>query len=299
MADTTQTVTTIAAEPDWMQKLRQDNLANAAALTAKPKDIGYYQVADLSPEQKQAIALAHQGIGSYQPYLNKAADSYDLAAALYGGSTSAYNPNDVSTFMNPYQQLVTQQENAEAARNAAIQNQTLAGQAARAGAYGGSRFGVQMAEQAGNLARIQGEQTAKDYQNNYSQAQTAALNAFQNQKAREQTAASGITTLGQNNVALGQTTSALGQGDTSFLYNMGNNLQQFQQKQLEAQRMNTDLAANAPYQQFSYYNDILNKTPSGQQTTQATTAAQPNMWGQLLGLGTTALGAYNLMNKAP
>ena len=109
--------------------------------------------------------------------------------------------------------------------------------------------------------------------------------------------AAGLANVGQQQSALGQQTSALGQGDTSFLYNMGLNLQGQNQKQLEAQRMNEQMYAYEPYQRMSYYADLLNKTPSGQMQTSQTTSPQTSPWSQVLGLGTTALSAYNLYNK--
>jgi hypothetical protein len=237
--------------------------------------------------------MAQQGLGSYAPYLEQAGRAYGQAGGLYAGTTGAYDPNSAQAYMNPYQAAVTQRAVEEMSRNADIQQQTLASQAVKSGAFGGSRFGVQQAELGRGLADIQSQRIMQDYSQNYSQAQQAAMGAFQNQQARAQTSAAGIAGLGQQTANLGQQTSALGQGDVSFLYNMGQNLQGQSQKELEATRLNQQQSAYAPYQQMSYYGDVLNRTPSGQTSTTQTSAPSASPLSQVAGLGVTALGAYN------
>jgi hypothetical protein len=200
--------------------------------------------------------------------------------------------------MNPYQQQVTQNAIQEMNRQAAIQQQGVSAQAAKAGAFGGSRFGIQQAELGRNLADVQSARIMQDYAQNYSQAQQAAMNAFQNQQARMQSAGQGLATVGQGIAGLGQQTSALGQGDVSFLYNMGANMQGQQQKLLDAQRMNQAMMNAEPYQRLSYYADILNKTPSGQMGMTATTQPTPSPFSQIAGLGIAGLGAYNMGKTA-
>lgn len=111
-----------------------------------------------------------------------------LATALGAAGTEAYNPLSALAYMNPYQQAVTQKAVEEMGRQAQIQQQSLSAQAVKAGAFGGSREGVQRAELGRNLADVQSKRILEDYFQNYSQAQQAALNAFQNQQARAQTA---------------------------------------------------------------------------------------------------------------
>jgi len=287
MADVTKQEV-VTREPEWMEKLRQDYLKQVATLTGQTLAPAEYKVAGLSPEQKQAVIMAQQGIGSYAPYLEQAGKAYGQAGGLYAGTTGAYDPNSAEAYMNPYQAAVTQRAVEEMSRNAAIQQQGVAAQAVKAGAFGGSRFGVQQAELGRGLADIQSQRIMQDYSQNYS-----AMNAFQNQQARAQASAAGIAGLGQQTANLGQQTSALGQGDVSFMYNMGQNLQGQTQKELEATRLNQQQAAYAPYQQMSYYGDVLNRTPSGQTSTTQTSAPSASPLSQVAGLGVTALGAYN------
>lgn len=299
----------ITREPAWMEALRQGLLADVKGVTGTAQPVPEYQVAGLSPEQTNAIMMAREGIGSYKPFLEQAGGTYGMAGGMYTGAAGmgmagaqGYDPNMASSFMNPYQAGVTQKALEEMNRQAAIQRQGVAAQAVRGGAFGGSRYGVQQAELGRNLADIQSKRIFEDYASNFSQAQQAAMNAFQNQQARTQAAGQmmlgagqGISGLGQQYAALGQQTQALGQGDTSFQYNMGANLQALNQKQLDAQRLNQAMYNAEPYQRLSYYADILNKTPSGQQGMTMTTAPSPSPFSQIAGLGIAGLGAYNLM----
>lgn len=387
--DNTSTQTVYTREPEWMEAYRRALLEDAQSLISRKTKIPEYRVAGMSPEQKRAIVMASQGVGSYKPFLKTAGGLYGEAAQDYRGltgygddamsairkgmnksqsyinearggyqdvggyaedalglsmrGTRKYDPNSVSEFMDPYQEAVTANVMKNLRRESAIQQNAATSQAVSGGAFGGSRFVVQQAEMGRNLADVQGQTLASQRSANYSQAQQAAMGAFQNQQARMQQAgqtalgagqlqaqgaagiaglgqqqyamgqgvgqmdlqagqlqaqgAAGLSSLGQQQSALGQQTSALGQGDTSFLYNMGLNLQGQNQKQLEAQRMNEQLYAAEPYTRMSYYADLLNRTPSGQMQTSQTTSPAASPWSQMLGLGTAALSAYNLYNK--
>jgi hypothetical protein len=257
----------------------------------------------------------------------------DMAARLGVAGAQSYDPNSVAAFMNPYQQQVTQNSIAEMNRQAEIQRSNNASAASKAGAFGGSRFGVQTAETNRNLAEVQSKKIFEDYFNNYNQAQQNSMNAFQNQQARAQTAgnialgagqnisstniqagqlgmgaanqagqlqgasAAGLATLGTSTANLGQLQSGLQQGDTSFLYNIGQKQQDQRQKELDAQRQSQLQAAYEPYQRVSFLSDIYKGAPSSQQTISQTTAPSASLVSQVAGLGTAGLAAYNLMGK--
>jgi hypothetical protein len=279
MADTT-TQEYVQREPEWMEALRRALIGDVKDLAKNaPQNMPEYQVAGLSPEQINAIKMAKEGIGAYKPYIDKANELMTQAG------TAKYDPNAVTEYMNPYQKEVTQNAIAEMNRQAAIQQQGVSAQAAKAGAFGGSRFGVQQAELGRNLADVQSSRIMQDYSQNYSQAQQAAMNAFNNQQARAYQSGTGLASLGQE-------ASALNQGDASFQYNIGGNLQAQNQKLLDAQRMNQQMYNMEPYQRMSYYADILNKTPSGQIGYTQTTQPSASPFSQIAGLATAGLGAY-------
>lgn len=365
MVDTTVQEQIVSESPELAA--RKLGLIDAAKLLAeKPVDIPTAQVAAMSPQQIEAIRMAGEGIGSYEPYIQNAGEAYtksaegyaglpeygiagmnvagtaaenavagatgygDLAAQLAVSGAQGYDPTAVSAFMNPYQQQVTQNAIAEMNRQALIQQANNASAAGKAGAFGGSRFGVQTAETNRNLAEVQSKKIFEDYYNNYAQAQKASMDAWGQQQTRAQNAgttalgvgnsiaganvsagtmasnaatnagnlqyqgAQGIQSLGRDTAALGQQLSGLQQGDTSFLYNVGEKQQQQKQKELDTGYKNEMTAAYEPYQRVSWVSDIYKSTPSSQQTISQTSAPSASVASQAAGIGTAGLAVYNL-----
>lgn len=253
--------------------------------------------------------------------------------ALGISGAQAYDPRSVVSYMNPYQEAVTQRAVAEMGRQAQIQQNQLSAQAVKSGAFGGGREGVQRAELGRGLADVQSKRILEDYFANYTQAQQAAMNAFQNQQARaqaagnltlgagqleqagaagiaglgqlglagavqagqlEQAGAAGFGALGQQTAALGQMQSGLQQGDVSFLYNIGSQQQAQRQRELDALRQTQLQQAYEPFQRISFLSDIYKGAPSSQQTISQVTAPAPSLISQVAGLGTAGLAAYNL-----
>jgi hypothetical protein len=338
-------------------------------LADKPVDVPAYQLAGITPQQEEAVKMAGLGVGSYQPYMTSANDAYAKAAEGYGGmpeyglagigqagqygtaatqgasgfgnlaslygmvGANTYDPNSVTSYMNPYQKNVTDSAIAEMNRQAQIQQLGVSSAATKAGAFGGSRFGVQQAELGRNLAEVQSKKIFEDYYNNYAQAQKASMDAWGQQQQRSQsagnlllgvgnsvantniaagnmglnaatqggqlqgTSAAGIASLGTATAALGQQQSGLQQGDVSFLYNLGEKQQGMQQKELDASRQTQIQQMYEPYQRVSFLSDIYKGAPSSQQTISQTSAPSASIASQVAGLGTAGLAAYNLMGK--
>jgi len=270
-----------------------------------------------------------QAIGAVTGGAQRAVGAADIGTAAGFAGAQGYNPNAVYDYMNPYQQAATQATLGEIARQGRIAETGIAAQAVRSGAFGGSREGVQRGELQRNVLEQQARTAAQDYSTNYQQAQQAAMNAFQNQQSRlqqagnmalgagqlglaagqqlgqaavsagqlQQAGAAGIAGLGQQQAQLGQLTSGLGQGDVSFMYNLGGQLQGYQQKVLDAARQTSLQAQYEPFQRISFLSDIYKGAPSTQQTLAASTAPSPSLVSQATGLGIAGLSAYNLLNK--
>ena len=238
-----------------------------------------YQIAGMSQNQQDAIAAGQQGIGAYQPYMTSAtqqlanaqnttgqgvttlqgADTrgqFGTAQGLAGlaaqgtlGATQPIGQAQISQYMNPFTNLALQQQMGEMNRQAQIQGQGLQAQAVRAGAFGGSREGIQRAEMGRNLAQAQNQAIANSMQQNYGQALGAAQQQQQAQMAGYNQLsnigqgigglatqqfgigsqlAQGLGALGtqQGNLAtqgtaMGQAAQGMGQQDVNFLYNLG------------------------------------------------------------------------------
>jgi hypothetical protein len=84
------------------------------------------------------------------------------------GSTSPTGP--AAQYMNPYLQAVLAPQLEELRRQAGITQQGLAGKAAQAGAFGGTRYGLQEAENQRNLMQEMNKTIGTGYANAYDKA---------------------------------------------------------------------------------------------------------------------------------
>ena len=157
------------------QGLTQEAARGIGALNIQPQmqaAYGAYQAgAGVAGDIGALAGTAGQGLPTAQ-----------YGAAMIPGATSAYQPGQAAAYMNPYQQQVTANALKEMQRQADIAMQGQAAQAVRAGAFGGTREGVQRAETARNLMDVMGQRIVQDYAQNYLQAQQAAQQAFEAQQ---------------------------------------------------------------------------------------------------------------------
>ena len=279
-----------------------------------------FQFAGFTPQQQQAFQLASSGIGSYAPYLQQAQQQAGLGAttqaigagtmaqaspyfqagaqAMQGGA-QAYDPTSAQAFMDPYQTNVTQEALKEYERQADIARTGLATSAQKAGAFGGSRMGVQEAELDRNLADIKSRRVFEDMSRNYQQAQGAAMGSFADQQKRQLASGQGLGQLGQGLGQLGQGFGQLGLGQASVAKTqagLGALGQQLGQAQMEANRQQQLMAQREPYTRLGFASDILRGAPSGQ--IQYTQQPQTNPYAQALGLGIAGLGAMGQYGQA-
>jgi hypothetical protein len=175
-------ITRQAGETDAGFKARQDA---ARAFTTRQQNLAGIapQVAGQTALQSLAEIKALQGVGSFQPFLQRAEQEAQLASGLgttaLGGLTAAGQEltgagtalgtagatvggvplgaqafqQDVSQFMSPYQQQVIDASLAEFDRNKQMQEQQLRDQQAKLGVLGAGRAGVQLAEFGTGAAR--------------------------------------------------------------------------------------------------------------------------------------------------
>ena len=198
-------------------------------------------------------------------------------------------------FMDPYQTNVTQEALKEYERQADIARTGLATSAQKAGAFGGSRMGVQEAELDRNLADIKSRRVFEDMSRNYQQGQGAAMGSFADQQKRQLMAGQGLSGLAKQRAGLGALSQQLGQGDIQSLLGVGGMQQQLGQGMLEAQRQQQLMAQREPFNRLTFASDILRGAPSSQIS--YTTQPQTNPFAQALGLGIAGLGAYGQFNQ--
>jgi hypothetical protein len=225
--------------PDYLQDTSKDFAKQLTAATSVPIDTtkftGRQFVAGEDPLQTQAINLAQQGVGSYQPFLTAAQSAVTTQAGLSG-------PQAFQQFMSPFQQQVIDTTLQDFDRQAAMGRQGIRDQAVTSGAFGGGREGVQMAEyDAGNL-RNRASLLAQLQQQGFTQANQLAQNAFQQQGnlAAQQ--------MGLSNFQRG----SLGQ-DVSALGNLGAFRQGLTSAQLQADAAANRTAAYEPMGRLDQY----------------------------------------------
>ena len=136
----TATETTFPILPEFARQPVADIAATVGELLQQPLQVPMRQVAGLSPTQIAAMDRAQQGIGSFQQFLDRAADAQaqGLATIGQGAQTLAgadFGPGAGDAFFDKYQQDVTAEALKEIDRQAQIAENRLAGQAVQAGAF--------------------------------------------------------------------------------------------------------------------------------------------------------------------
>tara|TARA_R100001460_G_C3552628_1_gene175254 strand:+ start:383 stop:1261 length:879 start_codon:yes stop_codon:yes gene_type:complete len=233
----------------------------AKALTEQGYTLPDLQQAQFSFPQQLAFANALQGIGAYQPYLQQAQAATQQGQDLLAGIAQAPTAAQIESYSNPFQQQVIDATMAQLNKQAAQQQNQLAGDAVQGGVFGGSRYGVQQAELSGAQQQAQAQALAGLNAQNYSQA----LQGAQNQLERQRLAGLGIGALGGQYAQLGSQAQAMGGQDVQNLLGIGGLQQQFGQQSLDIARQNQLQKIMQPYQQLGFYGDILQGAPSSAQ----------------------------------
>jgi len=171
------------------------------------------------------------GVAGYQPFLQQ--------AAAYSG------PQAAQQFMSPYQEEVIDTTLSEFDKQRAIQQQQIGQQAIQAGAFGGSREGVQQAEFGSQTLQDRALLEAQLRQQGFQQAQQAAAVAQQQQ--------AGLASL-QPSLAQ-STVQQLGTAGTTDLA--------YQQAVLDAAAQGARTAAFEPYDRLQFLGSTVGGLLSG------------------------------------
>ena len=178
------------------------NLANTAGA-----GLGYLGAAGQGIDTAQQMAMA-----SRQADLAPSQQLMGAGIGSLAGAAQGYNPYSAAAFMNPYQQAVIQESLQEINRQGDIARQNLQAQAVRAGAFGGSREGIQRAELERGLSQTRNQAIINALQQGYGSAQQQAQQAFEQQQQRQLAQGQGIANIGQALGAQNLQQAGLGQG---------------------------------------------------------------------------------------
>lgn len=312
---TTQTTTTI---PAYARPSVERMLGKTEALTNAPyRAYRGQRVAEFSPLQQEAFQAA-QNLGPAQQigYGTKFAGLAGLRAGQMGYDPSQFYsgsvlmPGMTQAYMSPYQQSVSDIEKREALRQSNIMGQGLQAQAARAGAFGGTRQALQEAERQRNLLTQMGDIQARGGQAAYDRAlqqfnaeNQAMLEAQRLSEASRQFGANIGMQANQQQLAAAQAMREL--GGTQFSQQEGamraraeaGALQQARQQQILDAKYQDFLNQQADqYRKLSFMSDVLRGGPLTQATEQRF-QAPPSPFAQVAGAGMSALALRQLARK--
>ena len=300
----TETTQTQVLIPEYIEKPTEKMANTLDQLMQQQFNVPQQQVAGFSPTQQAAMMQAYGGIGAYQPFLQAATDAQAAALGTTGAGVQAlgqmdFDPARAKAFMDPYQQNVTQEALKEIDRQAAMASNQLAGKAVQAGAFGGSRFGLQQSELARNAQDLRSRRIFEDLSRNYQQAQAAAsaANTQRMQQAQQFGQLGKLTSgIGGAMAGLGAQTQALGQQDVGQLMGIGGMQQQLGQRMFDTQTANLAAMQNAPYQRLSAGAGIMGQLlPGGAGTQVVAPLAQTNPYAQAAGLLATGAGGLGAL----
>lgn len=286
-AATTQTTTT--EFPSELRPYITDILERAKGQAEREEEQGYQaytgpRIAEFEPEQLAAQQGVREFVGrgvAASPGLSSAQTYYTPALGLTLGQAEQFGAPQAAQYMSPYQQAVIDVEKREAARGFAPQMQQIGAQAARAGAFGGSRQAILEAEAGRNLQRQLGDIQTRGLQSAYDRAQAA----FEAQKARERGAAGALS-------QMGAAIPAQALKEIGALQSLGSERQQMAQRALDLGYSQFREEQMFPTRSLQEYQSIIRGFPFTPSTYSASSyIAPPSSLAQnVLGIGTGIAG---------
>ena len=256
----------------------------------------------------QTGALTRTGVASFQPFLDQALTGMQAGQQTAASGIPAlqaaqgqFDPSqsNYQQFFDQYQADVTQQALKQMDQEAAKAQANLATQAQRAGAFGGSRFGVQEAELAKNLQDIKSRRISEDLSRNFQQAQAKAMDTFERAQARNLgvgqalgQAGQGQANLGQGIAGLGQLGFGLGQQGVGTLGTIGGQRQARNQALADEALRLTTARQQEPLNRLRFVQDQLSRVPSAQQRTIEQPIPFTNPLLGAIGAGISGLGTF-------
>lgn len=268
------------------------------------------RIADQSDATKSGMNAMMNYANSGQGMLNSAANmssavaNQSLAAAnnritAQNIGTNIFTNDAARQYMSPYMDNVIQGEQANAMRNAQIEQAQRNQQAARAGSFGGSRAAVQNQMAAGQVQRNmtdiynKGMQSAfENAQSQFNADQGRALTAAQaNQNANLQAQQSTAQYSLQNRQLAGQSANNLAQYQQQYdqgalnraksQLGVGQMQEDYSQKKLDRSYQDFVNQRDAEKQRLQFLSSLLQGVPVSANSDVTTTGSQNNLAGLL------------------
>ena len=300
--------------PEYIQKAYTDLLKNVADYVGGAQPLPDFQLAGLSPAQKQARIMQFANLGfDYDPVKGftktgsaVGADSLSKGLAALGdygkqagdlyssAGLAKFDPQSYKAFMNPFQDELI----AEVNKATNIQKNLAAGQQTRGGVFGGSRGQIQSGMIDQGAQDTIGKLTAANFNN----AMKSAMVDFQNQQKNQLVSARGLGALGLGMSGqygrTAQLENALANQGVMQMMGIGAQDQKMAQANLDMDRANILQAQNQPMALYGFMSDILAGAPSTMGYQYQQTYGQPgSMFSNILGTGATLLGGLGTLGK--
>ena len=275
-------------------------------------------IARFTDAQKTALQLGMDGVGAYQPMMDKGAANVEKGLSVYDrgrditemgvdalsgtmnadGTARSFDPNAYQAYMDPFTQEVIDTTFADINRQADMDRNRVRDGAIGAGAFGGSRGALQQSELTRNTADQMARTGAGLRSQGYGAAQQQAQSVFENQMSRGANASQIFNQLGQGmgtlggdikttgiqQAALGEAAQAAQTRDVNSLFNLGTLEQKQMQNEFDVQRAGQMEEAYEPYQRFNYMSDILRGVPSTQGSITTNTAPSGGFLSNIFGM---------------
>ena len=288
------------ALPDYLTETAKDYAKQLTAATSVPIDTSKFTgrqfVAGEDPLQSQAIGLATQGIGSFQPFLQSAQAAITQAGQDVGGlqqfmgAGAGTGAVSIADFTSPFQQQVIDESLRQFDQSRAGGLTQIADRALDVGAFGGGRQGALEGQFMADTALGRAGLEATLRQQGFADAAARRAQAF----AQQQALANQRAGLAQNQFALSNFQRAGTAADVANLGQLGAFRQGIDQSKLAADQQAAQTAAYEPFGRLSTYGTGLTGLAGGVAGQQFQTPATPSPFSTAL---STALGIGNLFGK--
>ena len=239
-------------------------------------------------------SLTRTGQAAFQPDLDAARAAAQAGIPALQAAQGQFDPSqsNYQQFFDQYQADVTNQALKQMDEEAAKAQANLATQAQRAGAFGGSRFGVQEAELAKNLQDIKSRRISEDLSRNFQQAQAKAMDTFERAQARNLGVGQALGQAAQGLGSLGQLGFGLGQAGIATLGTIGGQRQARNQALADEALRLTTARQQEPLNRLRFVQDQLSRVPSAQQRTIEQPIPFTNPLLGAIGAGISGLGTF-------
>lgn len=305
--DTTTTNTTTSL-PAFAEPYYRDLMAKAQ--TVSNQTYTPYQgqrLADFSDTTNQSFDMIRGMAGQGQPGFDAAATAAQGIAGYQanpiGTSTFAdLSPEQLQQYMNPYTQNVLDTQKQRATQTFQEQQAARDADAIKAGAFGGSRRFVSNSLAQRDLNQQLQDMDAKGLAAAFDNATNLWSNdtnrqlqaSIASEEARRAGAGLGLDAATRLSDISNQRQQA-GLDMASALSGVGAKEQQRTQAGLDLAYQDFQSQRDWPAKQLSLYSQLLSGTPISPNSSTATTTPAPDFLSQLLGIGVTGAGIWNLL----